>query len=357
MPLLGARATGAKTGPAGSMGPSATTSRRALLASGAAAALVHPARAQTRRQRLAVIMGLDRGDEGEARLRAFRVALEALGWRPENLELDVVWAGGDPAHIRLLTEEALAAKPDLVLATATPIATALRARTATVPVVFVNLVDPIGSQLIGSFAAPGTNFTGLTNTEPALAGKWLELLREAAPRVRRVGLLLHPTGSPFGPFRQALEEAAASFGVSVFDLPVEDPAGIGPAVARCRGDETGLVVMTDLFTSTHHGAIAAAALAERVPGIYPYRFFVAKGGLMSYSANLLDLYARAAGYADRVLRGAKPAEMPVQTPTKYQLVVNLRTAAALGLPIPPTIAARADEFIEEAAARAPSPRP
>ncbi len=302
-------------------------------------------------------MGVDRGDEGEARLGAFRGALEALGWRPEKLELAVVWAGGDPARIRLLTETVLETKPDIVLATATPIAAALKARTSTLPVVFVNLVDPVGSQLIASFAAPGTNFTGLTNTEPALAGKWLELLREAAPQVNRVGLLLHPTGSPFGPFRRALETAAGSLGVSVFDLPVEDPAGIGPALARCRSEQAGLVVMTDLFTSTHHGAIAAAALAERVPGIYPYRFFVAKGGLMSYSADLLDLYARGAGYVDRVLRGANPAELPVQTPSKYQLVVNLRTAATLGLPMPVTIAARADEFIEEGAAPAPSPRP
>jgi putative ABC transport system substrate-binding protein len=302
-------------------------------------------------------MGLDRGDEGEARLQAFRGALEALGWGPQKLALDVTWAGGDPARIRLLTDTALDTKPDLVLATATPIAAALRARTATLPVVFVNLVDPVGSQLIGSFATPGTNITGLTNTEPALAGKWLELLREAAPRVKRVGLLLHPGGSPFAPFRRSLETAAGSLGVTVFDLPVSEPGEIGPAVARCRGEETGLVVMTDLFTSTHHGAIAAAALAERVPGIYPYRFFVAKGGLMSYSADLLDLYARGAGYVDRVLRGANPAEMPVQTPTKYQLVVNLRTAAALGLQIPVTIAARADEFIEEAAGGAPAPRP
>jgi putative ABC transport system substrate-binding protein len=271
--------------------------------------------------------------------------------------MNVVWAAGDPARIRTLTESALEAKPDAVLATATPIAAALRARTSTVPVVFVNLVDPVGSQLIGSFAAPGANFTGLTNAEPALAGKWLELLREAAPRVWRVGLLLHPTGSPFGPFRRAIDTAAGSLGVTIFDLPVTEPAAIGPAVARCREEEAGLVVMTDLFTSTHHGAIAAAALAERVPGIYPYRFFVTKGGLMSYSADLLDLYARAAGYVDRVLRGANPAEMPVQTPAKYELVVNLRTAAALGVQIPATIAARADEFIEEAAAPAPSPRP
>jgi putative ABC transport system substrate-binding protein len=327
------------------------TNRRAVLTGLGVGALVRagPARGQgTARRRVTIIMGIGRGAEGEGRLRAFQGALAGYGWRPEGrLDLTVVWAEGDPGTVRNLVRQVVDTHPDVIVATATPIAVALKEQRDTPPVVFVNLVDPVGAGLVESISAPGTNFTGLTNTEALLASKWLELLKEMAPAVQRAGFLFHPAASPFRTFRQALERAARTLSLSVLDLPVTEPDGIDPAVARCRDQEaTGLVVMTDVFTSTHYRTIIAATARYAVPSVYPYRFFVAHGGLMSYSADLLELYARAAGYVDRVLNGAKPADMPVQMPSKYELVVNSRTAASLGLTIPASIAARTDEFIE-----------
>jgi putative tryptophan/tyrosine transport system substrate-binding protein len=325
------------------------SSRRTLLIGAGAGLLArNRAVAQAPRPRVTVIMGIGPGAEGEGRLRAFRAALDASGWHTDDrLILDVVWAEGDPDRVQQLTRRVLAQQPDVVVATATPIAVALRDQAVTRPVVFVNLVDPVGAGLIGSFAAPGTNFTGLTNTEPALAEKWLELLKDVAPQVSRVGFLYHPTGSPFGAFRRSLEASAPPLALTLFDLPVSDPTDVDAAVARCAGHgATGLVVMTDLFTSTHHRPIVEAATRYAVPSVYPYRFFVSAGGLLSYSADLPDLYGRAAQYVDRVLRGAKPSDLPVQTPSKYNLVINLRTASSLGLQIPAAISARADEFIE-----------
>ncbi len=310
--------------------------------------LFHPAFAQDARRRIAVIMGIGQGGEGEERLRAFREALESYGWRlGAQLILDVVWAGGDPDRVERVTELAVGRRPDVIVATATPIAVALRTRSVTCPVVFVNLVDPVGAGLIKNFSSPGTNFTGLTNTEPALAEKWLELLKEMAPKVTRVGFLFHPAGSPFQAFREALEAGARSLNLTLFDLPVVKVEDIEAAVSTCdNGSPVGMVVMTDLFTSTHHRLIVDAMTKHNLPCVFPYRFFVSDGGLLSYSADTKDLYARAAGYVDRILRGADPAELPVQTPSKFELVVNLRTAARLGLQIPTEIAAHTDEFLE-----------
>lgn len=310
--------------------------------------LSRPASAQDGRRRIAVIMGIGQGGEGEERLRAFRDALESYGWRlGAQLSLDVIWAGGDPACVERVTERAMSWRPDVIVATATPIAVALRTRSVTCPVVFVNLVDPVAAGLIKNFSAPGTKFTGLTNAEPALAEKWLELLKEIAPNVARVGFLFHPAGSPFRAFREALETGARTLNLDIFDLPVVNAGDIETVVSTC-GDNgsVGMVVMTDLFTSTHHRLIVDAVAKHNLPCVYPYRFFVTDGGLLSYSADTKDLYARAAGYVERILRGADPAELPVQTPSKFELVVNLRAASRLGLQIPTEIAAHTDEFIE-----------
>lgn len=326
------------------------TSRRALVLGLGAGALnlFRPACAQDARRRIAIIMGIGQGDEGEERLRAFRDALESYGWRlGAQLILDVIWAGGDPDRVERVTEIAVSWRPDVIVATATPIAVALRRRSVTCPVVFVNLVDPVGAGLIKNFSSPGTNFTGLTNTEPALAEKWLELLKEVAPKTTHVGFLFHPAGSPFKAFHEALETGARSLNLAIFDLPVVDAGDIETVVSTCDNvSSVGMVVMTDVFTSTHHRLIVDAIKKHNLPCVFPYRFFVTDGGLLSYSADTKDLYARAAGYVERILRGADPAELPVQTPSKFELVVNLRAASRLGLQIPTGIAAHTDEFLE-----------
>ena len=306
------------------------------------------AAAASRPARIGVVMGVAKDAEGETRSRAFRQGLQELGWRVgDNVHIEERWAGGDLGRAQAFAQEIVAAAPDVFVATATPIAVAVRDQTGTIPIIFINLVDPIGAGIVKTLAQPGGNMTGLTNIEPAMGGKWLELLKEMAPGLTRAGFLFNPNASPYAGHRAALGLAGERLGVAIADLAVADESAIDRAVATFAGaGPGGLVVMTDLFTSGHHRQIVAAAARHKVPAMFPYRFFVASGGLMSYSADVADLYRRAASYADRILRGVKPADLPVQTPSKFEMVINLRTAANLGLQVPPAVAARADELIE-----------
>ena len=218
-----------------------------------------------------------------------------------------------------------------------------------VPVVFVQVTDPIGDGFVASFARPGGRITGLTNFEPTMGGKWLEILKEIAPRVGRVGLLFNPQTSPGGGsfYSRQIEAAAATFAMQPIPMPLRNATEIEPAVAEfARNSNTGLVIVSDSFMNVHRKLIMGLAARHLLPAIYPFRYFAAEGGLVSYGVDRDDSYRRAAAYVDRILRGAKPADLPVEAPTKFELVINLGTAKALGLIVPPSLLARADEVIE-----------
>jgi putative ABC transport system substrate-binding protein len=303
-------------------------------------------------RRIAVLMPFDEGDpEGRHRLEVLREALRQLGWSDgRNLRIDVRWLAGDPAaSARDRAAELVRLKPEVVLTASTPAVAAMSRATSTIPIVFANVADPVGSGFVASLARPGGNVTGFANFDPAMASKWLELLKELAPATSRVLLLYNPETSPGGGvyFQRAFEAAGRSSGVTPVAAPVHDLAEIESTLS-VAGDapQSGLVAMVDVFLITHRDAIVALATRHRLPAIYPFREFAAAGGLLSYGASLLEAYRRSAGYVDRILRGAHPSELPVQQPTTFELVINLKAAKALGLAIPPVLLARADEVIE-----------
>jgi putative ABC transport system substrate-binding protein len=329
--------------------------REVLAALGAAAAWPGSIRAQApdRMRRVGVIMGMTEADpEGQARLAAFRQALHALGWvEGRNVEIAAHWAAGDAARAQALARELIRTDPEAVLANAGPVVAALQRESSRVPIVFVQLVDPVGRGLVDSLARPGRNLTGLTHFEPSMGGKWLELLKEMAPATARVAFLYNPEtasrGAGSGVYVQSFESFAASLAVRPVMMPARDPAELRHALDAFGRESNGaLLVPPDIFNTIHRALILETAARHRLPAIFPYRYYVADGGLMSYGVDLLDLYRGAASYVDRILKGEKVAEMPVQQPTKFELVLNLKTAKALGLDIPPTLLARADEVIE-----------
>jgi len=289
--------------------------------------------------------------EGQARLGAFRETLRDLGWiEGRNLELVPRWVGGNAIRARTVAMELLAISPDVVLTTA--LATrAVQPETTTVPIVFVQVIDPVEQGIVQSLARPGGNTTGFTHFEPAMGGKWLGMLKEMAPHIDRVAFLYNPDsaarGSGSASFVQSFETYAATAAVTPVKLAARDDAELrrGMELFRSAGGG-GLLVPPDLFNTLHRDTIVNEAVRHRLPTIFPYRFYTVSGGLMSYGVDLYDLYRRAAGYVDRILKGEKPAEMPVQTPSKFELVINIKTANAIGLTIPPTLLARADEVIE-----------
>jgi putative tryptophan/tyrosine transport system substrate-binding protein len=250
--------------------------------------------------------------------------------------------------MRTLAAELIALAPDVLLATNTPTMAALLRQTQMIPTVFVSVSDPIGSGFVKSLANPGGNVTGFITVEPGLGGKWVSILKEIAPSLRRVGVIFNPETAPYsGLFVRAAEAAAATLGVAVSASPVRDEAQTEAAFANIAGDPGGgVMVMPQIFTTVHRKQIIALAADRRLPAIYPYRFFVNEGGLISYGIDLVDLYRPAAVYIDRILRGAKPADLPVQAASKFELVVNLNTAKALGLEVPLSLMIRADEMIE-----------
>jgi putative ABC transport system substrate-binding protein len=306
-------------------------------------------RAQPQVRRIGIMMNLAADDpEGQARVAAFLQGLQEAGWVVgRNAQINIRWGLGDPERIRKDVTELVALMPDAIFAPTFPIAAALQQMTRAVPIVFAGLIDPVGAGLIASLARPGGNITGFAAFEYGLSVKWLELLKEVAPRVTRVAVLrdaLTPVG--IGQLA-AIQGVAPSFGVELTPLVVRDAGEIEPAVAAfARSPDDGLIVTIGTLTDAHRDVIGKLATRHRLPAIYPYSFFVRSGGLISYGPDVIDSYRRAAGYVDRILKGEKPADLPVQQPTKIDLAINLKAAKALGLTIPQTLLVAADELIE-----------
>jgi putative tryptophan/tyrosine transport system substrate-binding protein len=329
------------------------TRRAFILALGGAAAWPLAARAQQaeRMRRIGVLMGYPENDlEGPAFFAAFREGLEKLGWvEDRNIRFDIRWATPDDAEARQrFAKELVALQPDLILSSVTPTTAALLQQTRTIPMVFATVSDPVGSGFVASLARPGGNVTGFQAMVGSLAGKWLELLKEIAPRVARVAMLFNPAVAPYAEsFLNPFKAAASSFAVEAIAAPVRDMSELESVVAaQARSPNGGLIVMPDTFTDVHRAEITSLAARSGLPAVYPRRIFTELGGLLSYGIDQLDLYRRAATYADRILKGAKPSELPVQAPAKFELVINLKTAKALGLDVPPLLQQRADEVIE-----------
>jgi putative ABC transport system substrate-binding protein len=286
--------------------------------------------------------------ETKARLVAFRQGLDRLGWAEgRNVRVDYRFAAGSADRFPALANELVALQPDVILAHTTPVAAALQRQTRTIPIVFVNVSDPIGSGFIASLARPGGNLTGVLHYEASITGKWLAMLKEISPRLARAALLANPKTSPYDYFVHSTKMAAPSLAIEAVPSPVANAADIEPAIAAfARVPHGGLVVLPDTTNNVQRDLIIALAARHRLPAVYTARLFVAAGGLMSYGTDQVDMFAQTASYIDRLLRGAAAADLPVQAPTKYQTTVNLRTATALGLDVPPTLLVRADEVIE-----------
>ena len=321
------------------------------LLGGAAATWPLAARAQQpeRTRRIGVLTNLAADDpEGQVRFTAFAQALAQLGWNVgQNLRIEQRWAAADAERIRRYAAELVALTPDVMLATgAAGVAPVLQA-TRTVPVVFVLVPDPVGAGFVNSLARPGGNATGFVQFDYAISGKWLEMLKEIAPNVTRVAVLRDPAITAGQGQIGAILAMAPSFGVEVTPVNVRDSAEFEHAIAAfVRTSRNGLIVTASALTVFHRDLIVTLAAQYKLPTVYFQRTFVARGGLISYGADVIDQYRRAAGYVDRILKGEKPGNLPVQTPVKYELVINLKTAKALGLTVPPTLLARADDVIE-----------
>jgi putative tryptophan/tyrosine transport system substrate-binding protein len=321
------------------------------LLGGAAVAWPLAAHAQQgeRVRRIGVLMAQTANDpEGQARLAAFLQGLQELGWSVgRNMRIDIRWSAGNAADAHKYAAELLALAPDLILASTTPSVEALLRTTRTVPIVFTVVSDPVAAGFVDSLARPGGNATGFITFEYGLAAKWLELLKEIAPGTSRAAVLRDPTMTAgIGQFA-AIQTAAPSLGIEAVPVNVRDAGEIERAVsAFARAGNGGLIVTGSPLAQLHRDLIIAVAARHRLPAVYSNRFFVADGGLMAYGPDLVGQHRPAARYVDRILKGEKPSELPVQVPTKYELVINLKTAMALSRDIPPAVLARADEVIE-----------
>jgi putative ABC transport system substrate-binding protein len=321
------------------------------LIGGVAAAWPLAARAQQadRVRRIGVLTPFSANDpEAKARVHALALALQQLGWTDgDNLRIEIRWAGGDASRMRRDAAELVALAPDLIVTTGSATTALALQETRDIPIVFVQVADPVGGGYVESLPRPGGNATGFTVFEYGISGKWLELLKEIAPRVTQVAILRDATIAAGAGQLGAIQSIAPAFGVELRPFGVRDAGEIERAVtAFARGSNGGLIALGGAGTAVHRTLIIRLAAELRLPAVYPYRYYVIDGGLISYGPNNIDLYRRAAGYVDRILKGEKPADLPVQAPTKYELVINLTTAKALGLEVPPTLLARADEVIE-----------
>ena len=300
-------------------------------------------------RRIGVLQGLDENDRlGKARISAFIQALAGFGWTDgRNVRIDGRGGGLDTNKIRALAHELVGLQPYVILAGGTPSSVALQRETSTIPIVFTGVVDPVASGLVARLDRPTGNITGFANFEATLGGKWLELLSEIAPGLKRAAIMFNPDIAPGSPLMPSFEAAARSLKVELIIAPVHSDVEIETAmVALGREPGGGLVLIPDVFTITHGASIISAAARNNVPAVNRYSFFARDGGLLSYGPDPVESYRRAASYVDRILRGAKPSELPVQLPTKFEIVINLKTAKALGLTIPPSILGIADEVIE-----------
>ena len=321
------------------------------LLGGAAIAWPRTARAQqrARMRRLGVLMGLAANDpEAQSRVAALEKGLQEAGWvKDRNLRIEYRWA--DNADVlRTYAAELVVMAPDVILGSSTPVTVALKDQHASVPIVFTQVTDPLGERLVANLAHPGGHLTGFISFEFLIGTKWLEILKQVAPRLRRVALVFNPQTAPFAElFVRPIQAAASSFAIIPVSMGARSFTEIESMVdAFAREPDGSLMVLPDLSAFNYREAVVALAARHRLPAVYPFRVFVASGGLLSYGTDVSDVFRRAAAYVDRILKGESPADLPVQAPTKYELVVNLKTAQALGLELPPTLLAIADEVIE-----------
>jgi putative tryptophan/tyrosine transport system substrate-binding protein len=310
------------------------------------------ARAQQseRMRRIGMLSGLAENDpEGHARVAAFREGLQKLGWTEgRNVHIDIRWGTPEAEAMQRLAKELVALHPDLIVTQNTPGTAAMLQQTRAIPIIFVNVVDPVGSGFVANFPRPGGNVTGFISLEPTIAGKWLELLKEIEPRIAKVAFLFNPATASYAEYYlMPFKAAAPSFAVEAISAPVRDTSELESVVAALAGGPNGgLIVMPDSFLIAHREAVTSLAARHRLPAVYPFRYFTEVGGLLSYGSDQLDNYRRAASYADRILKGEKPSELPVQLPVKFEMTINLKTAKTLNVEIPSKLVALADEVIE-----------
>ena len=325
--------------------------REFIVGLGGAAAWPLASRAQQgdRVRRIGVLMPVDQNDPvGKPAIAAFTQALAGLGWTEgRNVRIDLRWYGDDANRIPALAQELVGLQPDIIVTSGTVPTAALQRETRTIPIVFAGASDPVASSVVARLDRPIGNVTGFGVLEASLGGKWLELLSEIAPGLKRVAIMFNPDTSPASTYMPSLETAARSLKIEPIIAPVHGDVEIESAIiALGREPGGGLVVMPDNFTFPHRAPIIAAAARNKVPAVYNLSTFVRDGGLLSYGTDRVDIFRRAATYVDRILRGEKPGDLPVQFPTKFEMVVNLKTAKALGLTVPQSIFLRADEVIE-----------
>lgn len=321
------------------------------LIGGGAVAWPLAARAQQpeRMRRVGVLMGYPEGDkQAQAGVSALRKGLQNLGWiEGQNIHSDYRWAGPDPEKARTYAKELAGMSPDVIVSSTNQVTAIVQHETRTIPIVFAFVGDPVGSGFVQSLSRPGGNLTGFANFENSIGSKWLELLRELAPKAKRVGFIYCPSAAPNVGFFHAAQTAAPASGVALIPLPVNDAIDIERGVTAFAAEpDGGLIVAPHAVTLGNRDLIEGLALKYRLPAVYSDRYFADSGGLVSFGNNTPDLFMRAASYIDRILKGAKPAELPVQLPTKFELIVNLKAAKAIGLSVPPTILSRADDVIE-----------
>jgi putative ABC transport system substrate-binding protein len=320
-----------------------------LLCGAAAWPLAARAQQGGRMRRIGVLISVNENDPvAKTQVSAFTQALAGLGWTEgRNVRIDLRRHGGDINQIFALAQELVRLQPDIILASGTPATAAFQRETRTIPIIFAGVSDPVASGIVPRLDRPGGNVTGFVNLEATLAGKWVELLSEIAPGLKRAAIMFNPDTAPVSTFMPSFESAARSLKVVPIIAPVHSDVEIETAnIALGREPGGGLVVMPDSFMITHRAPIISATARNNVPAVYSQSDFARDGGLLSYGGDVVDTFRRAASYVDRILRGEKPGDLPVQLPTKFDLVVNRKTATALGLAIPPSILLRADEVIE-----------
>jgi putative tryptophan/tyrosine transport system substrate-binding protein len=321
----------------------------ALLACAGAWPLAVRAQQSGQIRRLGVLLNLSENDpEAQRLVTVFRERLAQLGWGDGYLRIDYRWSGGDVGRVRAFAKELVELSPDVVVGYMTPAVVALQQETHSIPIVFLLVTDPVGQGIVASLAHPGSNITGFQDFEISLGTKWMEALKQITPNLKRVATIFNPRTAPYYPlYLRAIEEAASSFAVELIAVEVHDDAEIERAISDIgREPNGGLFILPDTFNFIHRRTIIALADRYRLPAVYFFPFFATEGGLISYGPDEIDMVRRAAGYVDRILKGAKAADLPVQQPTNFRLVINLKTAKALGLTIPQSLLARADEVIE-----------